>query len=104
VTVTASGGGTTHTTTVALTVNAATAPDFTVTASPSGLSVTHALPAALRFQHRSVMALVLRCRSPRGLPTGVTASFSPSPIAAPGSGSSRSHLLFSNTAITGTQM
>ena len=41
VTVTASGGGITHTTTLALTVNAQTAPDFTLSASPSSVSVTH---------------------------------------------------------------
>jgi len=103
VTVTASGGGTTHTTTVALTVNAATAPDFSVTASPPGLSVTHGssgsttISTSVSNGFSSAVSL-----SAAGLPTGVTASFSPSPIAAPGSGSSTLTFTVSNTAITGT--
>ena len=103
VTVTASGGGTTHTTTVALTVNPATAPNFTATASPPGLSVTHGssgsttISTAISNGFSSAVSL-----SAAGLPTGVTASFSPSPIAAPGSGSSTLTFTVSNTAITGT--
>jgi uncharacterized membrane protein len=103
VTVTASGGGAAHTTTVALTVNAATAPDFTVTASPPGLSVTHGssgsttISTSVSNGFSSAVSL-----SAAGLPTGVTASFSPSPILAPGSGSSALTFTVSNTAITGT--
>jgi len=103
VTVTASGGGTSHTTTVALTVNAATAPDFTVVASPPGLTVTHGstgsttISTSVSNGFSSAVSL-----SASGLPTGVTASFSPSPIAAPGSGSSTLTFTVSNTAITGT--
>ncbi len=37
-----------------------------------------------------------------GLPSGVTGSFSPNPIAAPGSGSSKFTLTVSRTAKTGT--
>ena len=103
VTVTASGGGTTHATTVALTVSAATAPDFTVTATPPGLSVTHGSSGSTTIStsasngFSSAVSL-----SAAGLPTGVTASFSPSPIPAPGSGSSTLTFTVSNTAITGT--
>src|SRR5467141_2266756 len=105
VTVTASGGGTTHTTTVALSVNPVTAPDFTVTASPPALSVTHGssgsttISTSVSNGFSSAVSL-----SAAGLPTGVTASFSPSPIAAPGSGNSTLTFTVSNTAITGTSI
>jgi uncharacterized membrane protein len=103
ITVTATGGGVTHTTTVALTVNAQTAPDFTVSASPSSVSVTHGgsanttISTALTGGFNSAVSL-----SASGLPTGVTASFSPSSIAAPGSGSSTLTLSADSTAIVGT--
>jgi uncharacterized membrane protein len=103
VTVTASGGGVTHTTTVALTINAASAPDFTVTASPPSVSVTHGgsggttITTSVSGGFNSAVSLTAS-----GLPTGVTASFNPSSIAAPGSGSSTLTFTVSSTAVTGT--
>ena len=102
-TVTASGGGVTHTTTVALTVSAAAAPNFTLSASPASLSVIHGssgsttISTAVSGGFNSAVSL-----SASGLPTGVTASFSPASIAAPGSGSSTLTFTVGSTAISGT--
>jgi hypothetical protein len=103
VTVTASGGTVTHTTTLALTVNAAAAPDFTVNASPASLSVTQGSSGSATVSttvsggFNAAVSL-----SASGLPAGVTATFSPTSIAAPGSGSSTLTFSASSTATTGT--
>jgi len=103
VTVTASGGGVTHTTTVSLTVTAAATPDFTVSASPTSVSVvqgssgTSSISTTVSGGFNSAVSL-----SASGLPSGVTASFSPTSIAAPGSGSSTLTFTASSTATTGT--
>src|SRR6266481_3874878 len=103
VTVTATGGGVTQTSTVALTISPAAAPNFTISASPSSLSVVHGSTGATSISttvsggFNSAISLTAS-----GLPTGVTASFSPASIAAPGSGSSTLTFTVSNTAITGT--
>ncbi len=103
VTVTASGGGVTHTTTVALTVNAAATPSFAVSASPTSVSVaqggsgTSTISTSVSGGFNSAISL-----SASGLPSGVTASFNPGSIAAPGSGSSTLTFSASSTATTGT--
>ena len=103
VTVTASGGGVTHTTTIALTVNAAAAPGFAISASPASLSVTHGasgvstISTTVSGGFNSAVSL-----SASGLPTGVTASFSPASIAAPGGGATTLTLAVDSTAIVGT--
>lgn len=103
ITVTATGGGVTHTATVALTVNAAASPNFTLSASPASLSVIHGSSGSTTISttvsggFNSAVSL-----SASGLPTGVTASFSPASIAAPGSGSSTLTFTVGSTAITGT--
>jgi hypothetical protein len=103
VTVTATGGGVTHTTTVTLTVSAAASPNFTMTASPASLSVTQgtsgssSVSTTVSGGFNSAVAL-----SASGLPAGVTASFNPSSIAAPGSGTSTLTFTASATAATGT--
>ncbi|HEY6351498.1 MAG TPA: alkaline phosphatase family protein, partial [Candidatus Angelobacter sp.] len=103
VTVTATGGGTTHTTTVALTVNPAAAPDFVISASPASVSVNHGnsgsstVSTTLSGGFNSAISL-----SASGLPTGVTASFNPASIAAPGSGASTLTFTASSTATVGT--
>lgn len=102
-TVTATGGGLTHTTTIPLTVNAATAPNFTISASPTSLSVaaggtgTSTISTTVSGGFNSAVSL-----SASGLPAGVTAAFSPASIAAPGSGSSTLTFTASSTAATGT--
>jgi hypothetical protein len=102
-TVTATGGGITHTTTIPLTVNAATAPNFTISASPASLSVaaggsgTSTISTTVSGGFNSAVSL-----SASGLPAGVTAAFSPTSIAAPGSGSSTLTFTAAGTAAAGT--
>jgi subtilase family serine protease len=103
ITVTGTGGGISHTATVALTVTAPTAGAFTISVSPTsgslrqGQSGTATVTTAVSGGFDSAIAL-----SATGEPTGVTISFSPSSIAAPGSGRSAMLLTVSRTAPTGT--
>jgi hypothetical protein len=102
-TVTATGGGLTHTTTIPLTVNASTSPNFAISASPTSLSVaaggtgTSTISTTVSGGFNSAVSL-----SASGLPSGVTAAFSPTSIAAPGSGSSTLTFTASSTAAAGT--
>jgi uncharacterized membrane protein len=104
VTVSATGGSVTHTTVIALTVNPASAtPDFAVSAAPTSVSVAQGssgsstISTTLSGGFNAAVSL-----SASGLPAGVTASFSPASIAAPGSGSSTLTLSASSTAATGS--
>src|SRR3954465_5861452 len=78
-------------------------PDFTLTASPTTVSVvqggtkTTTVSTTVSGGFNSAVSL-----SASGLPAGVTASFSPTSIAAPGSGSSTLPLAASSTATTGS--
>lgn len=102
-TVSATGGGTTHTTPISVTINAAASPNFTLSVSPGSLSVTQGssgsstVSTTVSGGFNSAISL-----SATGLPTGVTAAFSPTSIAAPGSGSSTLTFTASSTAATGT--
>jgi hypothetical protein len=102
-TVTATGGGLTHTVTIPVTVNAVATPNFTLSASPGSLSVTQGasgsstISTAVSGGFNSAVTL-----SASGLPAGVTASFNPTSIAAPGSGNSTLTFTASATATTGT--
>ena len=99
-TVTGTGGGVTHTATVSLTV---TAPAFTISASPVSVSVaqgakgTSTIATAISGGFNSAIAL-----SASGLPTGTTAAFGATSIAAPGSGSSTLTLTVGSTTAAGT--
>jgi hypothetical protein len=102
-TVSATGGGITHTTVIPVTVNAATAPNFTLSASPTSLSVaagssgSSTISTTVSGGFNSAVSL-----SASGLPSGVTAAFNPTSIAAPGSGSSTLTFTASSTATAGT--
>jgi hypothetical protein len=78
-------------------------PDFTVSASPASVSVNRSSTAASTISttvsngFNSAVSL-----SASGLPAGVTASFSKTSLAAPGSGSSVLTFTASSTATTGT--
>jgi hypothetical protein len=102
-TVNATGGGITHTTVIPVTVNAATAPNFTLSASPTSLSVaagssgTSTISTTVSGGFNSAVSL-----SASGLPSGVTAAFNPTSIAAPGSGSSTLTFTAASTAAAGT--
>jgi len=103
ITVTGTGGTTTHTTTVTLTVTTVPTPDFTISASPSSLTVvqgnsgTSTITTAVSGGFNSAISL-----SASGQPTGVTVGFSPNPIAAPGSGSSTATFTVAASTATGT--
>ncbi len=102
VTVTGTGGGVTETTAVSLTITSSTG-SLTLTAGPSSLSVnqgssgTSTITSSIPTGFDSAVTL-----SATGMPTGVTAAFSPTSIAAPGSGSSTLTLTVSSSAATGS--
>jgi len=103
ITVSGTGGGTTHAATVSLTVTAPIAGGFTISVSPTsgslrqGQSGDAVVTTSVTGTFSSAIALTAS-----GQPTGVTVSFSPSSIAAPGSGTSEMLLTVSRTAKTGT--
>jgi hypothetical protein len=82
---------------------AAATPDFAVTASPTSVSIAQGssgsstVSTSVSGGFNSAISL-----SASGLPGGVTASFSPTSIAAPGSGNSTVTFTASATATTGT--
>jgi subtilase family serine protease len=102
-TVTAAGGGITNTTTVALTVTAPNSGSFTISVSPTsgylyrGRSGYAVVSTAISGGFNSAIAL-----SATGVPSGVTSSFTPSSIAAPGSGSAHFNLSVPYSATRGT--
>jgi kumamolisin len=103
ITVTGTSGSTVETTTVSLTVTAPASPAFTISVSPSsgyldqGQSGYATVTTAVSGGFSSAITL-----SATGIPSGVTGSFSPNPIKAPGSGTSHFTLTVSRTAKTGT--
>jgi uncharacterized membrane protein len=103
ITVTGTGGGITHTATVSLTVTAASAGTFAISVSPTsgylyqGQSGYGVVTTTVSGGFDAVIAL-----SATGIPSGVTGSFSPSSIGAPGSGSSDFTLTVARNAPTGT--
>src|SRR3982075_1921598 len=88
VTITGTSGALTHSTTIALTVNAATTPNFTIGASPSSLTIVQAgngtSSITITSQNSFSSATTL---SASGLPSGVTAAFSTNPVTPPANGS-----------------
>jgi len=102
-TVTATGGGITNTTTVSLTVTTPNSGSFTISVSPTsgylyrGQSGYATVSTAISGGFNSSVAL-----SATGVPSGVGWSFTPSAIAAPGSGSAHFNLSVASTAIRGT--
>ncbi len=103
ITVTGTGGGITHTATVTLTVTATGTPAFTISASPSAVSIakgaagSSTISTTISGGFNSAIAL-----SASGQPSGVTVSLSPTSIAAPGSGSSTMTINVASTATAGT--
>ena len=103
ITVTATGGGVTATTPVSVTVSTGSTPSFTLKASPTSVSVqqgssgTSTITATISGGYSAAIAM-----SASGMPSGVTTSFSPSSIPAPGSGSSVLTLTVASSATAGT--
>ncbi len=99
ITVSGVGGGLTRTTTVSLTVAAAGNTDFTISASPTSLTVNRGhsgnvtITTAVSGGFSSSVAL-----SASGVPSGVSITFSPSSIPAPGSGTSTMRITVSRRA------
>jgi len=99
VTITGTSGSLTATTTLALTVTAAASPSFTLSASPSSLSVTQGSSGTSTISvtdKNGFSGSVTLAAS--GLPSGVTAAFGTNPT----TGSSVLTLTASATATTGT--
>jgi kumamolisin len=102
-TITATGGGITHTTTVSLTVTAPSPGSFSLSVSPNpwdlyrgssgGVTVTSAVSGGFSA------AITL---SASGVPANTSYSFTPSTLAAPGSGTSRFYMVVHSTATPGT--
>jgi kumamolisin len=106
VTVTGLGSDTNKTvesTSVSLTVTAPVAPNFTISVSPTSGSLAQGqsgyavVTTTVVGGFSSAIAL-----SASGLPSGVTGSFSPASISAPGAGTSNFTLTVARTARTGT--
>jgi uncharacterized membrane protein len=89
ITVTATGGGNKQTVTVTLTVTVAGQPNFSLSAAPASLIVVQgnqgssSINSTLSGTFNGAINL-----SASGTPSGVTASFAPATLAAPGSGNS----------------
>jgi kumamolisin len=103
ITVTGTGGGITQTCTVSLTVTSPPAANFTISASPTSITVrrgnsgTSKITTAAVNGFNSAIAL-----SATGQGSGATVSFSPTSIAAPGSGTSTLKVTTTSNASTGT--
>ena len=103
ITVTGTGGGLTNTTTVSLTVTTGGSGTFTISVSPSsgflfrGQTGTTTVTTAASGGFNSAVALTAS-----GQPSGVTVSFSPNPIAAPGSGTSTMTMVVATSTKLGT--
>jgi hypothetical protein len=102
ISITGTGGGLTGTTSVTLTITAGSTPGFSLSANPASLTVApggsgqSTITAAITGGFNAAIAL-----SAGGLPSGVTASFSPASIPAPGSGSSTLTLSATSSAVAG---
>ncbi len=101
ITVTGSGGGIQQNTTVTLTVTAA--PSFTISASPASLSIQQGnqgnstITTTISGGFNADIAL-----SASGMPSGVTVSFNPQTIPAPGAGSSTMTITVASNTVPGT--
>jgi len=103
ITITGTSGSIIATTTINLTVSAPVTGSFTIAVSPSSGSLIQGqsgyVTVTTTVSGGFSAPITL---SATGFSSGVTGSFSPNPIAAPGSGTSRFTLTVSRTATTGT--
>jgi len=105
VTISGTSGSLNASTTIALTVNAAASPNFTISASPASLTVVQGSNGTstitITSQNSFSSATTLTAT---GLPSGVTAGFSVNPVTPPANSSATSVLTLtaSATATTGT--
>ncbi|HTW30637.1 MAG TPA: protease pro-enzyme activation domain-containing protein [Candidatus Sulfotelmatobacter sp.] len=104
VTITGTSGSTTASTTLALTVNSTATPAFSVSASPSSVTVTQGASGTSTITITSTGGFdSATTLSASGLPSGVTAAFSTNPVTPPANGSATSTLTLtaSSTATVG---
>ena len=104
-TVTATSGSLTHSTTINLTVNATAAPNFALAAAPTSLSINRGASGSSSLTVTSQNGFgAATTFGASGLPSGVTAAFSPGSVtpASGGSATSTLTLTASSTATTGT--
>ena len=102
ITVTGTGGGVTQSTTVTLSVNSVTTPDFSLSASPNSLAISrgHHLTTAITVTPSNGFSSAVAL-SASGQPAGVTVSFTPASVAA-GAGTSTMFVAVISTATPGT--
>jgi len=105
VTITGTSGSLTATTTLALTVNSSATPAFSVSASPTSVTVTQGASGTSTITVTSTGGFnSATTLSATGLPSGVTAAFSTNPVTPPANGSASSTLTLtaSSSATVGT--
>jgi subtilase family serine protease len=105
VTITGTSGSLTATTALALTVNSSATPNFSVSASPTAVTVTQGSSGTSTITVTSTGGFnSATTLSASGLPSGVTATFSTNPVTPPANGSATSTLTLtaSSSATVGT--
>jgi kumamolisin len=99
VTITGTSGSLTATTSIALTVNSTTTPAFSVSASPTSVTVTQGASGTSTITVASTGGFdSATTLSASGLPSGVTATFSTNPVTPPANGSATSVLTLTASA------
>jgi subtilase family serine protease len=99
VTITGTSGTLTATTTLALTVNSSATPNFSVSASPTSVTVTQGSSGTSTITVTSTGGFnSATTLSASGLPSGVTATFSTNPVTPPANGSATSTLTLTASA------
>ena len=99
VTITGTSGSLTATTTLALTVNSSTTPNFSVSASPTSVTVTQGTSGTSTVTVTSTGGFnSATTLTATGLPSGVTAAFSTNPVTPPANGSATSVLTLTASA------
>jgi subtilase family serine protease len=99
VTITGTSGSLTATTTLALTVNSSTTPNFSVSASPTSVTVTQGTSGTSAITVTSTGGFnSATTLTATGLPSGVTAAFSTNPVTPPANGSATSVLTLTASA------
>ena len=103
ITVTGTGGGVTQTATVNLTVTAPASANFTISASPTAITVVRGSSGTSTITTAALNGFNWPITlSATGQPSGVTVSFSSTSIPAPGSGTSTMKVTTTSRASTGT--
>ncbi|HXN94269.1 MAG TPA: hypothetical protein VN879_07185, partial [Candidatus Acidoferrales bacterium] len=102
ITITGASPGLTHTTTVSLTVNAAAQPNFSLSASPSSVTVTqgNSGTSTITVTPQNGFSSAVTFGVTSGLPSGASASFSPASVT--GSGNSTMTVTTSTSTPAGT--